>query len=102
METREPEQMSSDSSEERTGPEEGTGATPPEGVEPAAATARPGSAAAVAARPGSAGAAVPAKKGGGMPGIVRAEAARPAPPPPPAPPVVAAGAKKKVVLKKKK
>jgi cytoskeletal protein CcmA (bactofilin family) len=55
-----------------------------------------------AARPGSAGPAVPAKKGGGMPGIVRTEAARPAPPPPPAPPVVAAGAKKKLVLKKKK
>jgi cytoskeletal protein CcmA (bactofilin family) len=55
-----------------------------------------------AARPGSTGAAVPAKKGAGMPGIVRTEATRPAPPPPPAPPVVAAGAKKKVVLKKKK
>jgi len=62
---------------------------------PAAATA--------AARPGSAGASAPAKKsGGGMPGIVRGESARPTPPPPPAPLVVAAGAKKKVVLKKKK
>ena len=60
-------------------------------------------AATVAARPGSAGAAAPAKRsGGGMPGIVRGESARPTPPPPPAPPVVAAGAKKKVVLKKKK
>ena len=58
--------------------------------------------AAAAARPSTAGAGLPAKKGGGMPGIVRTEAARPAPPPPPAPPVVAAGAKKKVVLKKKK
>jgi cytoskeletal protein CcmA (bactofilin family) len=67
---------------------------------PAAAAARPGTAAA-AARPGTA--AVAAKKpGGGMPGIVRTEGARPTPPPPPAPPVVAAGAKKKVVLKKKK
>jgi cytoskeletal protein CcmA (bactofilin family) len=66
---------------------------------PAAAAARPGTAA--AARPGTA--AVAAKKpGGGMPGIVRTEGARPTPPPPPAPPVVAAGAKKKVVLKKKK
>src|SRR5215470_3720303 len=66
---------------------------------PAAAAARPGTAAAT--RPGSA--AVAAKKpGGGMPGIVRTEGARPTPPPPPAPPVVAAGAKKKVVLKKKK
>jgi cytoskeletal protein CcmA (bactofilin family) len=70
---------------------------PPPPPRPAAA------AAAAAARPGSAGASVPAKKAGaGMPGIVRGEAARPAPPPPPAPPVVAAGAKKKVVLKKKK
>jgi len=58
--------------------------------------------AAAAARPSTAGAGLPAKKGGGMPGIVRTEAARHAPPPPPAPPVVAAGAKKKVVLKKKK
>jgi cytoskeletal protein CcmA (bactofilin family) len=65
---------------------------PPPPPRPAVATARPG----------SAGPAVPAKKGGGMPGIVRTEAARPAPPPPPAPPVVAAGAKKKLVLKKKK
>jgi cytoskeletal protein CcmA (bactofilin family) len=63
----------------------------------------PRPAAAAVGRPGSAGAPVPAKKAGaGMPGIVRGEAARPAPPPPPAPPVVAAGAKKKVVLKKKK
>jgi len=58
--------------------------------------------AAAAASPSTAGAGLPAKKGGGMPGIVRTEAARHAPPPPPAPPVVAAGAKKKVVLKKKK
>ncbi|RPH72921.1 MAG: polymer-forming cytoskeletal protein [Myxococcaceae bacterium] len=58
--------------------------------------------AAAAARPGNTGATVPARKPGGMPGIVRAETARPAPPAPPAPPVVAAGAKKKVVLKKKK
>ena len=58
---------------------------------------------AAGARSGNVGASVPAKKpGAGMPGIVRGEAARPAPPPPPAPPVVAAGAKKKVVLKKKK
>jgi cytoskeletal protein CcmA (bactofilin family) len=65
----------------------------------AAAAARPGTAAAT--RPGTA--VVAAKKpGGGMPGIVRTEGARPTPPPPPAPPVVAAGAKKKVVLKKKK
>ncbi|HVP59580.1 MAG TPA: polymer-forming cytoskeletal protein [Myxococcaceae bacterium] len=62
----------------------------------------PRPAAATAARPGNAGAAVPAKKPGGMPGIVRGETARPTPPAPPAPPVVAAGAKKKVVLKKKK
>ena len=63
----------------------------------------PRPAAAPVGRSGSAGAVVPAKKAGaGMPGIVRGEAARPAPPPPPAPPVVAAGAKKKVVLKKKK
>ena len=63
----------------------------------------PRPAAATAARPGSASAAAaPAKKSGAMPGIVRAEGARPAPPAPPAPPVVAAGAKKKVVLKKKK
>jgi cytoskeletal protein CcmA (bactofilin family) len=62
---------------------------------PAAATA--------AARAGSGSSAAPAKKsGGGMPGIIRGESARPTPPPPPAPPVVAAGAKKKVVLKKKK
>lgn len=54
------------------------------------------------ARSGSTSAALPAKKGAGMPGIVRTEATRPSPPPPPAPPVVAAGAKKKVVLKKKK
>jgi len=39
METREPEQMSSDSSEERTGSEEGTGATPPEGPDSDQATA---------------------------------------------------------------
>ena len=39
METREPEQMSSDSSEERTGSEEGTGATPPEGLDSDQATA---------------------------------------------------------------
>jgi len=39
METREPEQMSSDSSEEGTGPEEGTGATPPEGLDSDQATA---------------------------------------------------------------
>ncbi len=57
--------------------------------------------AASAARPANAGAAAAGKKPGGMPGIVRTEAARP-PPAPPAPPVVAAGAKKKVVLKKKK
>lgn len=77
---------------------------PPPPPRPAAATpARSGSAAAAPSRSGSAGAAVAAKKpGGGMPGIVRSEAARPTPPPPPAPPVVAAGAKKKVVLKKKK
>ncbi len=62
----------------------------------------PRPAAAPVGRSGSTGAAVPVKKGAGMPGIVRGEAARPAPPPPPAPPVVAAGAKKKVVLKKKK
>ena len=74
---------------------------PPPPPRPAVAAARPGAGAA-AGRPGAAGAVVPAKKGSGMPGIVRAEAARPAPPPPPAPPVVAAGAKKKVVLKKKK
>jgi len=67
---------------------------------PAAATtgARPG-APTTAARPG---AATVARKSGGMPGLVRGEAARPTPPPPPAPPVVAAGSKKKVVLKKKK
>ena len=58
--------------------------------------------AAAAARSGNIAAAVPARKPGGMPGIVRPEAARPVPPPPPAPPVVGAGAKKKVVLKKKK
>jgi cytoskeletal protein CcmA (bactofilin family) len=58
--------------------------------------------AATAARPASAGAATAAKKPGGMPGIVRTEAARTPPPAPPAPLVVAAGAKKKVVLKKKK
>jgi cytoskeletal protein CcmA (bactofilin family) len=63
----------------------------------------PRPAAAAATRSSSAGAAVPARKpGGGMPGIVRTETARPAPPAPPAPPVVAAGAKKKLVLKKKK
>ncbi len=63
----------------------------------------PRPAAAAATRSGSAGAAVPARKpGGGMPGLVRTETARPAPPAPPAPPVVAAGAKKKLVLKKKK
>src|SRR5262244_1899687 len=39
METREPEETSPDSSEEPTGPEEGTGAPPREGLEPAAATA---------------------------------------------------------------
>src|SRR5215468_475939 len=62
---------------------------PPPPPRPAVAAAgRSGSA---AARPGPAGAAVPAKKGGGMPGLVRTEAARPTPPPPPAPPVVAAG-----------
>jgi len=62
---------------------------------PAAATS--------AARLGGSGPAVPLKKsGGGMPGIVRGESARPTPPPPPAPPVVAAGSKKKLVLKKKK
>ena len=37
--------------------------------------------AAAAARPSTAGAGLPAKKGGGMPGIVRTEAARHAPPP---------------------
>ena len=63
----------------------------------------PRPAAAAATRSSSAGAAVPARRpGGGMPGIVRTETARPAPPAPPAPPVVAAGAKKKLVLKKKK
>src|SRR4029450_4658730 len=63
----------------------------------------PRPAAAAATRSSSAGGAVPARKpGGGMPGIVRTENARPAPPAPPAPPVVAAGAKKKLVLKKKK
>ncbi len=66
---------------------------PPPPPRPAAATAQ---------RPGSPAAVTPAKKPGGMPGIVRTEAARPTPPAPPAPPVVAAGAKKKVVLKKKK
>jgi len=76
---------------------------PPPPRPAAAAPARSGSAAAAPSRTGSAGAAVVAKKpGGGMPGIVRGEAARPTPPPPPAPPVVGAGAKKKVVLKKKK
>ena len=76
---------------------------PPPPRPAAAAPARPGSAAAAPSRTGSAGPAVVAKKpGGGMPGIVRSEAARPTPPPPPAPPVVGAGAKKKVVLKKKK
>jgi len=73
---------------------------PPPPRPAAAAAARPGAA---AGRPGAAAATVPAKKpGAGMPGLVRGEAARPAPPPPPAPLVVAAGAKKKVVLKKKK
>lgn len=63
----------------------------------------PRPAAATPARAGNPVPATPAKKpGGGMPGIVRSEAARPTPPAPPAPPVVAAGAKKKVVLKKKK
>jgi cytoskeletal protein CcmA (bactofilin family) len=79
------------------------GLPPPPPRPAAAAPARPGSAAAAPSRTGSAGPAVVAKKpGGGMPGIVRSEAARPTPPPPPAPPVVGAGAKKKVVLKKKK
>jgi cytoskeletal protein CcmA (bactofilin family) len=72
---------------------------PPPPPRPAAVSAgRP----AVAARPGAAATVTAKKPGAGMPGIVRGEAARPAPPPPPAPPVVAAGAKKKVVLKKKK
>ncbi|HZJ54946.1 MAG TPA: polymer-forming cytoskeletal protein [Myxococcaceae bacterium] len=62
----------------------------------------PRPAAATAARTSSTGPVVAAKRSGGMPGIVRAETARPAPPAPPAPPVVGAGAKKKVVLKKKK
>ncbi|HUM12390.1 MAG TPA: polymer-forming cytoskeletal protein [Myxococcaceae bacterium] len=63
----------------------------------------PRPAAATPARAGNPVPPAPAKKpGGGMPGIVRSEAARPTPPAPPAPPVVAAGAKKKVVLKKKK
>src|SRR5215813_12852441 len=61
---------------------------PPPPPRPAAAAARPGNAGAAAGRPGGAGATVPAKKSGGMPGIVRTEASRPAPPPPPAPPVV--------------
>lgn len=63
---------------------------------------RPAAAAASSARPGIAGATAPARKPGGMPGIVRSEGARAAPPAPPTPPVVASGAKKKVVLKKKK
>ena len=57
---------------------------------------------ATAARPASPSLAMPAKKTGGMPGIVRSETTRPTPPSPPAPLVVGAGAKKKVVLKKKK
>lgn len=62
---------------------------------------RPAAASASPARPGNVAAVPSVRKPGGMPGIVRSEAAR-TPPPPPAPPVMAAGAKKKVVLKKKK
>ncbi|MGZ3480582.1 MAG: bactofilin family protein [Myxococcaceae bacterium] len=62
---------------------------------------RPAAASASPARPSSVAAAPGVRKPGGMPGIVRSEAARP-PPAPPAPPVMGAGAKKKVVLKKKK
>jgi cytoskeletal protein CcmA (bactofilin family) len=62
---------------------------------------RPAAASASPARPSNVSAVPGVRKPGGMPGIVRTEAAR-TPPPPPAPPVMAAGAKKKVVLKKKK
>ncbi|MGZ6140070.1 MAG: bactofilin family protein [Myxococcaceae bacterium] len=62
---------------------------------------RPAVASASPARPGNVAAVPSVRKPGGMPGIVRSEAAR-TPPAPPAPPVMAAGAKKKVVLKKKK